>query len=187
MFHIFPPKSHYLWIKDNPKFAGWAAHSLEEISDSVKEGAELVQHAIASKEEAIMKDIAELTGYDWWKRVIRVYPTFLGPSWSHPLSLKTARVVDGEPCPENVGKMVGVLIHELVHNSASPKLFPNRETSEQAMDLVALEVMRRNGFDTKSYLDFSERITAEQNRYVPESITTEELFNPTIKAYLANL
>ena len=95
--------------------------------------------------------------------------------------------MDGELVPESLGKMVGILIHELAHINTPPLLFPTRDLSELAMDQVSFRVMEAHGFDITDYRTFTDLITEKQARHKPESVTVEELFNPTVKEYLARL
>lgn len=184
-FCVFPPTRHYMWVRDNPRFRPFAHAGLEALNSAIRAATDELKGAIAGKEKQIMRRIAELTGYPWHERGIRIYPTFLSPSWSHPLTIGVLEIRDGKPVAVSTSKLVGVLIHELAHNSAPPRLFQNRETSEQVMDLISFKVMEDLGFDTGDYRAFSDRITAEQGRYEPRSLNAEQVFVPTVKDFLS--
>lgn len=181
------PKSHYLWIKDNPKFADVAKMTLEEVTDVVFAASLTVESKIQPHAERIFELLAELSGYEWQEHKIKVYPTFLGPSYSDPLSLRVTEMKQGKLVPAPIGQASGVLIHELAHNIMPMKLFADQATAEEIMDMVTFRILAELGFDSYEYRVFTDTITKDQLRYTPGSIKEKDLLNPTVREYLKNI
>lgn len=183
-FIYIRPKSHYLWIKDNPKFSIASSMDFEELSEVVLLSARKLDEFIQPYAEKIFRQLEELSGYSWIDNRIKVYPTFLGPSYSDPLSLRVTEVSDGKVIPSPIEKTSGILIHELAHNIMPLTLFLNFAMSEQVMDLTTFKIMEDLGIDSTIYREWSDKITSEQQRYIPNTLTAEALFNPSVQSFL---
>jgi hypothetical protein len=183
-FNVLPGniRNQYGWVKNNPDFKTISLYQENELYAAVAAATKELIDEFKPNINEILAYLENLSGYKWGDSLIDVYPTFLWPSFSNPLSI---RVIDFTPqglSPRPIEVNLGNLIHELGHRLVPIDAFNQRLQLEESMDLLSMRLLDQFGYDFDKY----KTISSKASGYTTHTLSQTELFAPNLKAYILN-